>query len=123
MKTQIVKLDSKSITVSKLPLGKYAELLKALKDMPEHLQGLDNLDNKKILDVLPTMLTQSLPDVIKILTITTPLTESEIIELGLDEVVKVVKAVIEVNNYMEVWSTVKKAIAQRQEPQEIKTIG
>lgn len=123
MKTQIVKLDNKSITVSKLPLGKYAELLKALKDMPEHLQGLDNLDNKKILDVLPTMLTQSLPDVIKILTITTPLTESEIIELGLDEVVKVVKAVIEVNNYMEVWSTVKKALAQRQEPQEIKTIG
>jgi hypothetical protein len=123
MKTLNVKLDSKTITISKLPLGKYAELLKALKDMPEHLQGLNNLESKNILDVLPTMLTQSFPDLLKVLSITTPLTPEEIEGLGLDEVVKVVQAVIEVNNYQEVWTTVKKALAQYQQAPETKTIG
>lgn len=123
MKSINVKLDTKTVTIYKLPLGKYAELLKALKDMPEHLQGLDNLGSKNILEVLPVMLTQSFPDLLKVLSITTPLTPEEITELGLDEVVKVVQAVIEVNNYQEVWTTVKKALAQYQQAPETKTIG
>lgn len=123
MKSINVELDTRTITIYKLPLGRYAELLKALKDMPEHLQGLDNLENKKMLDVLPTLLTQSFPDVLKILSITTPLTPDEITELGLDEVVKVIQAVIEVNNYQEVWTTVKKALAQYQQAPKTKTIG
>lgn len=114
MKTKTVKLDSKTITVTKLPLGKYAELLKALKNIPQHLSGIENFETTNLLEVLPTLIQKSLPDIVEILTITTPLKTEEIQELGLDEIIRIVEAVVEVNNYVEVWATAKKVIAQRQ---------
>lgn len=106
-----VKLDGLTITISKLPLGKYSELLKAIKELPKHANNFKDLDPTAALAILPEMIGDSLPDIIRILAIATPLTPEEIDDLGLDDVVKIVTAIIEVNNYAEVVRLAKKAMA------------
>ena len=110
-KTTIVDLDGKKITIEKLPLGKYAELLKAIKELPKHVDKFKDLDSAQALVILPTLIGESLPDFLRILEIATPLTAEEINELGLDGAVKLVLAVIEVNNYQQVYQMAKKALA------------
>lgn len=112
MKTIKVKLDSGEIEIAKLPLGRYADLLKAIKELPKSVKGFAGKTNDEIFEVLPTVIGESLPDVIGILTIATPLTKEQIEVMGLDEVVRVVVAVIEVNNYREVFDNIKKALAR-----------
>lgn len=112
MKTIKVEIDSGVVEISKLPLGKYAELLKAIKELPKHVAGLQGKTNDEIFDNLPVIIAEALPDVIGILEIATPLKKEQIEVMGLDEVTRVVVAVIEVNNYKEVYAQIKKVTAQ-----------
>lgn len=112
MKTIQIKLENKEVTIKKLPLGKYAELLGALDELPKHLGSFDSLSTDALMAQLPKLIAVALPDVIKVVSIATDLTPDEVAELGLDEVVKIVVALIEVNNYKEVIDTIKKLTAQ-----------
>ncbi|MBN2263070.1 MAG: hypothetical protein JW735_09160 [Prolixibacteraceae bacterium] len=116
MKTIKVKLDTGDIEVAKLPIGKYAELLKAIKELPKHIKGLENQNTDTIIEMLPTLIGESLPDFIEILTIATPLKKEDIEVMGLDEVTRVVLAVVEVNNFREVYENIKKALARPAPP-------
>lgn len=114
MKKQLsVKLDDKEIVVRKLPLGKYAELLNAIETLPKSIGGLDGLSNDDIFSQIPKLIAKSLPEVIKILSIATDMGEDEIAGLGLDEVMRLLKAIAEVNNFSEVFDTIKKALPNR----------
>lgn len=108
-----VKLEKKTIEVSKLPLGKYAELLRALDELPKNLAGIDKIDNDEIVSRIPNIIANALPEFIKIVSIATPLKEDEIVELGLDEVVDVVLAIIEANNYKDIFAKIKNLTAQK----------
>lgn len=108
MKTIKVKLDEITVEVSKLPLGKYAELLRAIRELPKHIKELQGKDNDAIVEVLPALIAESLPDVVNILTIATPLKNEEIEFLGLDEITRLIVAIWEVNNYSEVFKNIKK---------------
>lgn len=112
MKTITVKLDNREIEVAKLPIGKYAELLKAIKELPKHINGLESQNTDSIIQMLPSLIGESMPDFIAILTIASPLKKEEIEEMGLDEVTRVVLAIVEVNNFKEVYENIKKALAR-----------
>lgn len=107
-----VKLDEKTVIVKKLPLGKYAELLAAVKELPKHIQGLDTLDNPTIVAKLPQIIAGAFPDFVNIITIATDLKKEEVEELGLDEATNIVLGIIEVNRYREVYENIKKALAR-----------
>ena len=117
MKKIIVKLENKTIEVSKLPLGKYAELLDALEELPKSVSGLDNLTNEAIFAQLPKLIAKSLPDFINIIHIATDMEKEEVEQLGLDEVIDIIMALVEVNNYGKIFETVKKALSQRKAPE------
>lgn len=112
MKNIKIKLDYSEVEISKLALGKYSELLKAIKRLPKSVMSLNGKTNDEIFDLIPSLIGESLPDVIDLLTIATPLSKEEIENLGLDEVVRIVIAVIEVNNYQDVFNSLKKVIAR-----------
>lgn len=118
MKTKKVQLDNKTITVKKLPLGKYAELLSALDELPKKVSGLEGLSNDEIFANLPKLLAEALPEVIKVLCIATELDEKEVNEMGLDEVTRIVVAVAEVNNFREVFDNLKNLTARQSLPQQ-----
>lgn len=112
MKTIKIKLDDRTIEISKLPLGRYAELLKSIREIPNHVSGLSGLGNDEIFKRLPLIISECLPDVINIITIATNLKAEEIEAMGLDEVTRVIMGIIEVNNYKEVADLIKKALAR-----------
>lgn len=111
MKVEINTLH-KTIDIKKLPLGKYAELLGAIKELPKHLNSFEKLDNAKIIDALPQLISSAMPDFIHIMTIATELDKKEIESIGLDEAVDIVLAVIEVNNYKGIYQKIKKVTAR-----------
>lgn len=113
MKTNFVtvKLDDREVKVEKLPLGKYSDLLKAIKELPKYSDKIKGLDAQKIVELLPQIIGDAMPDLMGILAIATPLTIEEIAQLGLDDAVKLVVAVVEVNKYQHVYESLK-ALAQ-----------
>lgn len=111
-----VKLEEKTIIVKKLPLGRYAELIKQLKKLPTHVQNLPNMDNATILANLPDIIEQSQDDFYNLLAVATDLKPEEIKELGLYEAADLLIAVIEVNKYREVYDKIKKALARPDTP-------
>ncbi len=109
-----IKLEHRDLIVKKLPLGKYAELLKALEKLPQELNSLSNLDNEQLLPRIPVVIGECFPDVIKLFTIATDLTEEECQEkIGLDEAVEVFVAIYEVNNYKAIFDKVKKIFSSQ----------
>jgi len=110
-----VKLQNKTIEIARLPLGKYAELLNALDQLPKQLAGFDKLESDQIISILPKIIAKSLPEFVTMICIATPLEKEEVEKLGLDEVVDVVLAVIEVNNYKHIFNQIKNLTAQKPE--------
>lgn len=112
MKPTTVKLENnRELEIRKLPLGKYAELIKSLKGLLKQVGGLDKLSTEQLFEVLPELIANNLPEFIKLFTIATDLTYEEAEQLGLDEAVKIVVAIVEVNNYRAVYENLKKVFA------------
>jgi hypothetical protein len=109
-----IKLDNQTITLQKLPLKKYAELLSALKKIPEQFEKFTETSNEEIVKVLPSLIASSIDEFVTVLTIATSLTKEQIEELAMDEIVKLIIGVIEVNRYSEVYANLKKVIAPAQ---------
>lgn len=103
-----VKIEDREIEVKKLPIGRYAEVLKCVKELPKHLSGLDGIDKTVMLQMLPDLLADSTPDVLNIIAVATYLPIEEVERLGLREITDLVVAIFEVNEYQEVFSKIKK---------------
>lgn len=112
MQKKIKLSTGKEVIIAKLPIGKYAELLRAFKELPNKVSGMDKLDNETIIAELPTILADSLPEFLQILAIATPLAVEELQELGADDIVDLVLAAVEVNKYKEIVEKIKKALAR-----------
>lgn len=108
-----VELDGKSVIIKKLPLGKYAELLDAIETLPEQIGGLEGITNDEIFARLPKIIAKSLPEVIKIISIATDMPKEDVEQLGLHEVIRILKGIGEANNYAEVLDLIKKALASQ----------
>lgn len=111
-KTIEVKLEEKTITISRLPLGKYAEVLNVLKELPTILVEFTNKSTDQLLKQLPQILAKQWPEALEILVIATPLKRDEIEMLRIDEAVKLALAIYEVNNFKEVYEELKKVLAR-----------
>lgn len=106
-----VQLDEQTIEVKKLPIGEYADLLRSIKKLPAHFKDVTNLEVSTIIEKLPEIAGNSLPDLLGIISVATKMTVEEIEPLGLDEIAKLIMAIYEVNNYAEVYKLIKKGLA------------
>lgn len=112
IKSIIVELDDKKVEVKKLPIGKYAEMLAVIKQLPKHFNTVDQLDTEKIIERIPELVGSALPDVLGLISIATDLTYQEVEVLGLNEIIDLVTAIFEVNNYSAVFEKIKKVMAR-----------
>lgn len=110
-KEVIVKLESKTYKIQKMPLGKWAELLSALKEIPQKIGQWENLSNDEILSKIPELIGTSLPELTKIVSIATDVSEAEI--TSMDELLELVAAALEVNNFESIIASIKKIAARR----------
>ena len=126
MNQTTVKIENlgREVQIKKLPLGKYAELIKSIdKDLPDlfkQFEGLDMDDNEGMLQKLPDIIANALPQFAKILSIATyyrnddkklvlQLTPEEVQdEVALDEAMDLIMAAWEVNNLAKLADKAKK---------------
>jgi hypothetical protein len=117
MKSILIRLDDKELEVKKLPIIKYAELFKEVKNIPHLFNGLEGKTNDAFFERLPEIITGALPDFIGLISVATELKKEEVEQLGLNEVVKVVIAIFEVNSFKEIFDQpqLKKVLAAMQQ--------
>lgn len=108
-----VKIEDREIEVKKLPIGRYAELLQCIKELPKHLVGLDKLDKETVLEKIPELLGVATPDIVSIVAVATEIDPEEVATYGLREITDLLVAIFEVNEYGEVYDKIKKVLAQQ----------
>ncbi len=107
-----IQLETGTIEISRLPLGKYAELLKALENLPGQLAGFTDLKSDELISKLPAIIGNSLPEVMKIISIAADMPEEEVAQLGLDETIEILVAIFEVNKVQKIADSIKKLRAR-----------
>lgn len=103
-----VQLEDQVLVVKKLPIVRYAELMKAIKPVLNQVDLFDKMENEDLIKNLDTIIANNLPAIIDSICIATSLKKEEVEQLGVDEIFEVVVAVIEVNNYKKIFDKVKK---------------
>ena len=110
---KIVTLENKSITVKKLPIKKYADLVKQIQNLPKVFATVNGKTSEEIVTLLPNLVETSLDDVVSIIANAVDMPKAEVEELGFSEVTSLFIAVIEVNQYAEAIEKLKKAFGQQ----------
>ncbi len=110
-KTIEVQLEKKVLKVSTLPIGKYALLLKQIKELPKHLSDIDTVNMDQLIQKIPFLIATALPDVIGIVVVATDLEQKEAENCSLEEITDIVIAIVDVNNFIGIFEKAKKALA------------
>jgi|WetSurMetagenome_2_1015567.scaffolds.fasta_scaffold48084_5 hypothetical protein len=113
-----IEVNGKPVIIKKIPLGKYPEIINVLKGFSEHKKLLGDYSNTAIIAALPDLIMVAMPTVYSLVCVVTGVQETDVKEWGLDDFVRVIEIVFELNNYEYIYTTLKKAAARlKQEPQ------
>ncbi len=82
-------------------MGKYAELLGLLENIPKQLEGMSEVSEQKIIQALPKMIREAFPELLEILSLGSGIPKEEIEQFGLTDVARIVQAIFEVNEFSE----------------------
>lgn len=118
-KKKTLHIEGKEVVVEKLPLRRIAEVFKALDELPKKIGQVDyqNLTTEKFLEILPGIIGDVLPEVARIISIGSSLTEEEVLDVyGLAEAIEVLTTIFEVNDFSKVVENVKKLMARQKLP-------
>ena len=109
-----VQLGESTITVSKLPLGEYAGLILALKNLPsgalKDIQGIDTSNEEESIQALIGLIGSSWGSILEIISIGSGMDKDTIENdpaIGLDGGIALFLAIYEVNNLESVFQKVK----------------
>lgn len=121
--------DSKNISVEtelgvvqvhKMPLKDYAELLRALKNLPQIIAkftdkdvNIDSLSETETLDLIRDLLIESWDDLIAIVAVPTDKDAEFLGRLDGADAIDVIDAILELNDIMRIVAAVKKILARR----------
>lgn len=109
MKEKKVNIAGSERTIKELTLRKLLKVLGALKSIPEKMSNLDVEGGNQVQLVLEAF-SGSSEDLFLVLSEATEIPKGEIAELGLSDTVRVIKAVLEVNDI----GSIKKEIGEIQ---------
>lgn len=108
-----IQVNGKDVIIRKIPLKKYPELIAAFEELPKHFKELSGKKNEEILAMAPQLIGVCYPDVARVFAVATNLPTEEIDGMGLDDAVKIVEALMEVNDFSYIIDKVKKMIAHQ----------
>lgn len=113
MKTLLIKLDDREITLQKLPIGEYPEILRSIKELPKHLSSIENLNVDQLLNELPIIAGDCMPDLVNVIALAAKIPADEVQEMGLADITKLIEGIFKINNFAFIGETLKKYIARR----------
>jgi len=110
-KSKTIIINGKKVVLKKLALGKYAAILKAFKKLPEKLGQFGAVSNEKIIAALPLMISDSLPELLQILSIASNIPVKELEEeYGLDDTTMLLQGIFEVNDFALVKKNIQRLL-------------
>ena len=110
-KSKTIIINGKKVVLKKLALGKYAAILKALKKLPEKLGQFGEISNKKVIQSLPSMISDSLPELLQVLSIASDIPVEELEkEYGLDDATVLLQGIFEVNDFALVKKNIQRLL-------------
>lgn len=109
----LVSVAGQDWPVKKMPLGKYAGVLQALQQLPKQLEGIDSFSVEEIIVRLPNMVADSLPELLRVVSIASGVPEAILESAGLDELTDIVIAIFDVNDVEKVVDNIKKIMARK----------
>lgn len=121
-KTSTVSTEFGDVVVHKMPLSDYAELLRALDKLPQHIGKLVNdkggkeVSREQLLMMLPSLAADSLEELAAVLSVPTDKDAKFVMQLDGADVVDLLDAILEVNQFERIVSAVKKMLARRTSP-------
>jgi len=103
-----IEINNTNYEISKLPLGRYVELIDALDKLPSQIGELGELSEENVIAHLPRILKQAFPEIVRIVSLGSGINEDTIKEeFGLTDFVKVIKAIFDVNEFGELGKVLK----------------
>lgn len=115
-----VNTELGDVVVHKMPLADYAELLRALSNLPKNLGNIlgddidtKNMANSEFLQKLPAILADSWGDIGSILAVPTDKDAAFLLQLSGADAFDVIDAIFQLNDFARIVSTVKKMLARR----------
>lgn len=118
--TITVSTEFGDVTVRKMALNDYAELLRALDKLPKQLGQLINKDvdfksmeTSEILTMLPGIIAESWSDIVALIAVPTDKDSAFLGQLDGPDAVDVVVAIVELNDFKRIIDSVKKLWALR----------
>lgn len=112
MKTTVIELSDRSVEVYKLPIGRYPDLLRKLKTIPDQLNSLQGIGNDEVMAALPGIIANSFDELTDILSTACNLTPQEMSELELTDFTALVQAIVETNEVAKVVENLKAIFAR-----------
>lgn len=116
-KTIVVPTSEGDVTVKKLALGDYAQVLRSLNQLPAKLADITKKDKSEltteyILEILPGMLADGLPEIAGILAAATDKDADFILQLDLADVMDITAGALELNDVARIVQSIKKIQAR-----------
>ncbi|MCR1833131.1 hypothetical protein NSA56_01805 [Oceanobacillus caeni] len=112
-KEKVITINEKEVTIKKIPVGKFAELMLAVKKLPSLLMAnltvdeLENVNAQVMLTKFPTLMADAQDEIFKLTSVASGITKKEIEQLDFEEFFQVVEAILEVNNIKAIIEQVK----------------
>jgi hypothetical protein len=119
-KEMTVSTELGDVVVHKMLLSEYAELLRALDKLPEHISklvsdksGSSEISREQLIMLLPSLAADSLEEFASVLSIPTDKDVDFIMQLDGADVIELIDGVLEVNQFERIVAAVKKILARR----------
>lgn len=107
-----ITVNGKEITLKKIALTKYPAIISSVQDLSSHKELFGDMSQGALLSALPQIILVAQPSVIKVASTISEVPEEEVSQWGLDDLVRVLEGVLEINNFEYIYHTLKKAMAR-----------
>ena len=110
-----LKIQNKEIEIKVIPIIKYPDLLKKIKILPKYFNEISGKTNVEVIEMAPEIIANCLPDVLAVFSEATGVSEEELSNSGLTDLVDIFIAVVKVNRFDEAIAKLKKGFTQNRE--------
>lgn len=95
-----VSLDTGDVQVKKIPLGRYAQVIREIKGLGKVIDKIAGTDEMDILNAIPEIVADCWGDLVSVIALATGIEEEALNEeIGLNEGYDLVIAILEVNDF------------------------
>jgi len=108
-----IKIQEKEIKIKTIPIKRYPALLRKIKKLPKYINEISGKSNDNLIEMAPEIIANCTPDIVAVFSEATGVSEEEIFEYGLADLIDLFVAIVKVNRFQEAIQKIKKELAHK----------